>query len=88
MPTSFPPKTDACVTDADCGSTSYGPDCCFRCETSVGDKTWVAKVDAFCASKPGKSCPMVLCAAPSSPSLLGYLNALPKCASGHCIKPH
>ena len=91
VPTSYPPLTDACSSDADCASTSYGKDCCFRCETSVGDKAWVAKVEAFCGStKPSNPCPMVLCArdAPAAQLMLGYLNANPKCSEGRCIKPH
>jgi len=59
----------------------------------VGDKAWVAKVNAFCSTaKPSKPCPMVICArdgaAAPTQSMFGYLNAMPKCASGHCIKPH
>jgi len=88
----FPPLTDACSTDADCASTNYGPDCCFRCETSVGDKAWASKVDAYCEgrAKAGetKSCPVTICerekATPSP--MLAYINAIPKCVAGHCKK--
>jgi hypothetical protein len=90
----YPPLTDACSTDADCDSTNYGSDCCFRCETAVGDKAWVAKVAEYCSAltKAGedKDCPAVNCSREgASPSpLLAYKNANPKCSAGHCIKPH
>jgi hypothetical protein len=91
----FPPLTDACSTDADCASTNFGPDCCFRCETSVGDKPWVAKVDAYCLGRMkagestscGASTPCSRESATPSP-MLAYVNANPKCTAGHCLKPH
>ncbi len=88
----YPAHTDACLSDADCGSTNYGPDCCFRCETAVGDHAWVAKVDAHCraAEKAGtvKGCSPTACGAEPrpKPGMLGYLNAIPRCVSGHCKK--
>ncbi|MBK7397312.1 MAG: hypothetical protein IPJ34_13705 [Myxococcales bacterium] len=88
----YPAHTDACTTDADCGSTNYGLDCCFRCETAVGDHAWVAKVDAYCkaAEKAGtvKGCSPTICggAPPPKPGQLGYINAIPRCAAGHCKK--
>jgi len=89
----FPPLDDACVTTADCDSTSFTPDCCSRCETSVGSKAWVAKVAAYCdgvIKSGGVHCPPTVCdngAAPRA-ATLGYVNALPQCVSGHCVKPH
>lgn len=88
----YPPHTDACTTDADCGSTSYGPDCCFRCETAVGDRAWIAKVDAYCqaAEKAGtvKGCSPTVCGREvlPKPGMFGYVNAIPRCVSGHCKK--
>lgn len=89
-PSAFPALTDACVADSDCGDTHYGKDCCFRCETSVGDKAWAKRVDAYCLAEAeagrAKGCNPTLCAPPGKGPSLGYVNAIPRCVDGHCKK--
>lgn len=89
----YPAHTDACtrptptVARPTTGSTAAS-----RCETAVGDHAWVAKVDAYCkaAEKAGtvKGCSPTICggAPPPKPGQLGYINAIPRCAAGHCKK--
>lgn len=89
-PPSYPAHTDACKADSDCGDTHYGPDCCVRCETSVGDKAWAKKVDVHCLAETEagrvKGCTPTPCAVPGTGPSLGYVNAIPRCVDGHCKK--
>lgn len=90
LPAPFPPHTDACKADSDCGDTHYGLDCCFRCETSVGDKAWAKRVDVHCLAEAEagrvKGCNPTPCAVPGTGPSLGYVNAIPRCVDGHCKK--
>jgi hypothetical protein len=79
-PTSaFPLRDDTCEKDEDCGYTSTGESCCYRCAPIYGNKRWVAEVASYCATKrvdggpPG--CKPVVCS---------YVIDKPHCKDGRC----
>ena len=65
-----------CTFDQDCALTMVGPDCCDRCEPSVGSAGSVAALSAWCAQKPAGSCPKLDCQSAA---------ATASCADGRCV---
>ncbi len=74
-PSVFPPLEDICTTDADCTVTSLLLTCCGGCALKFSNKTYVAKVTAYCAAHPPGQCPPLGCS---------WATAVPYCVAGRC----
>ena len=74
-PSAFPALEDACSSDADCTVTGMLNTCCGGCEMKFSNKTYVAKVTAYCAAHPPQQCPPLGCS---------WAMSTPACVAGKC----
>lgn len=78
IPSSMPAIDLACTVDADCGIGKYDETCCRPCKPSFGNKTSLAKIDAYCSAQKPNCPPAMPCSWASGPS---------KCVKGKCADP-